>query len=361
MFERAWHIGTFAKIPVKIHWTFLLILIYVAFSGLSQGGTLASITMELIFVLCMFLCVVLHEFGHALTAKRYGITTEDIILLPIGGVARLRNMPEKPKQELIIAIMGPMVNVIIAILLFSFLFTRFGAEYFSLEQIGQLNFSNWTGFLPLLMISNIMLVVFNMIPAFPMDGGRVLRALLSMGFGRLKATRIASIIGQVICVILILIGLYYEAYTLALIGVFIFFSATQEYRSVALDAVIKNKTLNDCYRKEFHSFTEYTTVEEAFQYLMHSRDRQFIVINLLGQYSGTISAKQIIEARKKDPQLRLSEIYNRRILSLDADTEIMNAMYVLRSQAEIVMVMKEDELLGVADMEAIQHFMETQG
>lgn len=360
MFERAWHIGTFANIPVKIHWTFILILVYVGSTAASHGSAWLAIVIELCFVLTMFLCVVLHEFGHALTAKRYGIETEDIILLPIGGVARLRNLPEKPIQELIIAIMGPMVNVIIAIILFSYLFSRFGVEYFSIENFGGLDFASWYGFIPLLMISNILLVLFNMIPAFPMDGGRVLRALLAMGLGRLRATKIASIIGQIICVILVLTGLYYEAYTLSIIGVFIFFSATQEYRSVALDIAIRDKHISDCYRKDFHSFTEYTTVREAYDFLLHRRDRAFPVINLMGQFSGTITSRQIQIALKTNPETRISEIYNRRLLSLNSSTSLMNAMYALRSQADLILVTEADEVIGVIDMDAIQQFIELQ-
>lgn len=360
MFEHAWHIGTFAKIPVKIHWTFILILIYVGSSAASQGSDWKSILIELCFVLAMFLCVVLHEFGHALTAQRYGIRTEDIILLPIGGVARLRNLPEKPFHELIIAVMGPMVNVFISILLFSYLITRFGGEYFDLENLGNLDFTSWSGFLPLLMISNILLVVFNMIPAFPMDGGRVLRSLLAMGIGRLKATRIASIIGQVICVVLIIVGIYYEAYTLSLIGVFIFFSATQEYRSVVLDTIIRNKTLKECYRSEYHSFTEYTPVKEAYEFILHNRDRYFPVINLMGQFCGSVSAKQIQSAFKKNPDQKISDIANNKLISLNSSTELMNVLYILRSQAELILVTEGDEVIGVIDMDAIQRYIELQ-
>ncbi len=360
MFERSWHIGTFANIPVKIHWSFILILIYVGSSAASAGSDWWSIVIELSFVLAMFLCVVLHEFGHALTAKHYGIQTEDIILLPIGGVARLKNLPDKPIQELIVAIMGPMVNVAIAIILFMYLVSMFGASYFDIDNLGNLSFSDWSGFLPLLMISNIMLVIFNMIPAFPMDGGRVLRALLAMQLGRLKATRIASIVGQIICIILVIIGLYFEAYTLALIGVFIFFSATQEYRSVALDSVIKDKTISECYRKEYHSFTEYTTVKEAYGFMLHRRDRTFPVINLMGQFCGSVSSKQIQQAHKTNPDIRISEIYNRKLLSLSADTFIINALYALKTQADLVLVTQEDSVIGVIDSDAIQQYIDLQ-
>ena len=361
MFEQAWHVGTFAKIPVKIHWTFLLILVYVASTSFSQGAGFDAIFIEICFVLAMFFCVVLHEFGHALTAQRYGIRTEDIILLPIGGVARLRNMPEKPIQELIIAVMGPMVNIIIAVLVFIGLLSLYGFPYFSMDNFQNLDFSNWKGFLPLLMISNIMLVVFNMIPAFPMDGGRVLRALLAMGFGRLKATRIASIVGQIICVFLIIIGLYYEAYTLAIIGVFIFLNATQEYKSVALDSPLKNKTIQDCYRKDFHSFTDYTTVRDAYEFIMHQTNRHFMVINLYGQYCGTVSAKAIKAAYKLNPETRISEIYQPKLLSLAASTSVAHALYALRGQTNLILVTEADAVIGVLDQESVQQLLDMEG
>jgi predicted transcriptional regulator len=193
-----------------------------------------------------------------------------------------------------------------------------------------------------------------------MDGGRVLRAVLAMGLGRLKATRIASIVGQIICVILIVIGLYYEAYTLSLIGVFIFFSATQEYRSVALDSVIKDKTIGDCYRKDFHSFTEYTTVREAYEFILHRRDRTFPVINLMGQFCGSVSSKQIQLAFKSNPDIRIAEVYNRKLLSLSADTLIINAMYALKTQADLVLVTEADNVIGVIDSDAIQQYIELQ-
>lgn len=360
MFEQAWRLGTFANIPVKVHWTFFLILAFFGYDAWSQGTGLEGIVIELCFVLTLFLCVLLHEFGHALTAKKYGIVTEDIILLPIGGVARLRNLPEKPVQELVIAVMGPAVNVVIAILIVVYFIATYGLSYFSIQLIEELNSISWSGFLPKLLISNVALVVFNMIPAFPMDGGRVLRAFLAMGFGKLKATRIASIIAQIICTIWIIAAIYFGLYLLAVIGGFIFMSATQEYRSVALDAAIRNKTINDCYRKEYHSFTEYTTVKEAYEFILHRRDRTFPVINLMGQFSGSVSSKQIQLAFKKNQELKISEIFNNTLLSLHSSTALYNAMYAIKSQSELILVTELDEVIGVVDMDAIQHLIELQ-
>lgn len=358
MFEKAWYIGSFAKIPVKIHWSFLLILVFVAGSSASQGADTLSILIELCFLLTMFLCVVLHEFGHALTAKMYGIKTEDIILLPIGGVARLRQMPEKPLQELVIAVMGPAVNVVIATILFALLYSKFGPAYFNLAQLEQLGFSNWTGFLPLLMISNVLLVVFNMIPAFPMDGGRVLRALLSMGFGRLKATRVASFIGQAICIVFIIGGLYYEAYTLSIIGVFIFLGASQEYRSVAMDMALKGKTIRDCYRKDYQNLTEYTTVADAFQYMLHYNYHYFPVINLYGHCIGWVSSRQIQKVYKQQPQLRIGDICSKNILSLHPDTSLLSAMTSLQGAYEMILVVEHDQIIGILDRQSIQNYMD---
>lgn len=358
MFEKAWYIGSFAKIPVKIHWSFLLILVFVAGSSASQGADTMSIFIELCFLLTMFLCVVLHEFGHALTAKMYGIKTEDIILLPIGGVARLRQMPENPVQELVIAVMGPVVNVVIALLLFAFLYSQYGPMYFSLEQLELLGFSNWTGFLPLLMISNILLVVFNMIPAFPMDGGRVLRALLSMGFGRLKATRMASLIGQAICIIFIVGGLYYEAYTLSIIGVFIFLGASQEYRSVVMDVSLKGKTIRDCYRKDYQNLTEYMTVADAFQYILHYNYHYFPVLNLYGHCIGWISAKQIQKVFKQQPQMRIGDVCSKNLLSLHPDTSLLSALSSMQGPHEMILVVEADQMIGILDRQSIQNYLD---
>lgn len=357
MFEKAWYIGTFAKIPVKIHWTFLLILVYVAGSGWADGATPNEILIELCFILTMFLCVVLHEFGHALTARRYGIKTEDIILLPIGGVARLRNMPEKPMHELIVAIMGPMVNVIIAAVLMVILSQILPMPIWDAGFLELVRFGSWSSFLPLLMISNIMLVVFNMIPAFPMDGGRVFRALLSMRFGKLKATRIASITGQIICVLLIAVGLYYGAYTLALIGVFIFLSASQEYRVVSMDAAVKNRTVRNCYLKDVPALTEYTDVAQAFGTILHYPYQYFPVINLFGNFIGWVSSAQIKAGLAKDSTIKISEICAHSVMSVHPDTPLSGVLQNLSGPNEMLLVVENEQVLGTIDRISIQQYL----
>ena len=183
--KAAWKIGTFSGIDVFIHATFILIIGWVGLSYWQQTQTLAGTLEGILFTLILFSFVVFHEFGHALTARRYGIKTRDITLYPIGGVARLERMPEKPVQEFWVALAGPAVNVVIAAVLFIWLLITGG-----LTPLSSLSLT--TGpFVERLMLVNVWLVLFNMIPAFPMDGGRVLRALLAMRMDYTRATQVS--------------------------------------------------------------------------------------------------------------------------------------------------------------------------
>ncbi|NOT37881.1 MAG: site-2 protease family protein, partial [Saprospiraceae bacterium] len=249
MIEQAFRIGSFANIPVRIHWSFFLLIFYIIGSGLYDKMDWPSIILLVAFTLCLFICVVLHEFGHALTAKKFGVKTADIILLPIGGVARLMNLPQKPSHELWIAIMGPVVNLIIAAIIFVGLFITYGAEMIHLFVVELSPRLSVGEFFAMLLQANILLMVFNLVPAFPMDGGRVLRALLAMKTSRLSATLWASRIGQLASIGFVIVGFYFEAWTLMLIGVFIFFGASQEYQFVKRDTKYKDKFIKDYYRR----------------------------------------------------------------------------------------------------------------
>jgi len=182
-------LGRLFGVPVYLHLTFLLLLGLVGLLGLFQGGPAAAIS-GVVMIASVFACVLLHEFGHILAARRYGIPTQDVILLPIGGVARLARMPDEPKQELVVALAGPAVNVAIAALLFPLISLGGGA------------------FLAQLFAINVMLFLFNMLPAFPMDGGRVLRALLARQMSYVRATDLAATIGKGMAVLLGAAGLF---------------------------------------------------------------------------------------------------------------------------------------------------------
>ncbi len=212
----SWHLGKLAGIDVRIHWTFLLLPAWIYVSSLAAGsGTLAA-TVAMLFILAIFGCVLLHEMGHALMARCFGIPTRDITLLPIGGVASLQRMPRQPWQELAIAVAGPAVNVVIAAAIF--------AGLFLLDPTA----GTAASFLTRVALVNIALAVFNMLPAFPMDGGRVLRSVLAMSMPYASATRIAATVGQVTAVGFGLLGLMSGNLMLALIAGFIFLAARGE-------------------------------------------------------------------------------------------------------------------------------------
>ena len=196
----SWRIGSVVGIPIYIHATFFLIIVWVALSHWLQGQTLGAILTGIAFVLALFACVVLHELGHALTARRYRIKTRDITLLPIGGIARLERMPDDPREELWVALAGPAVNVAIAAVLFLALYVTG-----SWQPLNRLSLAEGS-FLQRLMLLNVFLVGFNLLPAFPMDGGRVLRALLATTLSYVRSTQLAATIGQAMALLFGFVG-----------------------------------------------------------------------------------------------------------------------------------------------------------
>jgi Zn-dependent protease len=223
----SWRIGRIAGIDVYVHATFFLLLLWEAVRGYQAHGNPAEAVAGLVFILVLFGIVVLHELGHALAARGYGIRTRDIILLPIGGVARLERMPRDPWQELVVAIAGPAVNVVLAAGIYTGLALGRGLSTFgdSLRVGG--------GFLDRLFWVNVSLAVFNLLPAFPMDGGRVLRAALALRLDYVRATRIAATVGQGMALLFGLLGLLFDPF-LVFIAVFIWLGAAVEVQQAEL-------------------------------------------------------------------------------------------------------------------------------
>jgi Zn-dependent protease len=259
LYQQRFRLGTYFGIDLFVHWTFALLLAFVVYTAWGSGADRDGIIFAIVQLLAVFLCVTLHEYGHALAARQYGVGTYDITLLPIGGVARLSRIPRVPLQEFVIAIAGPAVNVVIAMLLFAFIFAIGQGWIFttfikvllgnaSAEQLTALDVklsevisdpSPLALVLSLLLI-NMMLVAFNLIPAFPMDGGRVLRSLLAMVMPYLPATRLAQRIGMVCAVLMAAAALMSDPpkLVMGLIAGFIAFAGLAEVRQVELrDAV----------------------------------------------------------------------------------------------------------------------------
>lgn len=218
--------GSISGIDLFVHWTFLAMLVGIFVFYVYQGLTITAALMGIGLILAVFGCVVLHELGHAFMARRFGIPTIDIVMYPIGGVARLKRMPREPKQEFLIAIAGPAVNLGLAGMLY--LLTSL------LDASTALSAAMTPGgnVLTMLMWVNLGLVVFNLLPAFPMDGGRVLRAALASRMDYRNATHVASLIGQGMAFLFAVYGLFTGLWTLPLVAVFVFMAARQEVQHV---------------------------------------------------------------------------------------------------------------------------------
>jgi len=223
-------VATIAGIPIKIHWTFLFTILIIASIVLKHKMDLTTSMLLSLFVVILFVLVIMHEYGHALMARRFHIKTRDIIITPIGGIARLEGMPKRPVQELLVAFAGPFVNLFLALIFFGVLYAMETEDFFLREKESIEVLTDPVGFIFLIAMMNTILFVFNLFPAYPMDGGRILRALLSMKMSRRKATIIAANVGRVLSIGFIIFGAYNRMITLLFIGIFIYFVATREYQ-----------------------------------------------------------------------------------------------------------------------------------
>lgn len=278
-------------IEIKIHATFFLLLAWLGWLYYRAGGVPAAVD-GLFFVLLIFVCVLLHELGHALAAAQFGIRTPDITLLPIGGVARLERMPEKPSQEIAVTLAGPAVNVVIAVVLWLALGLTMG---FPGAQAFQQAEAPMT--LRLLAV-NIWLVIFNAIPAFPMDGGRLLRALLALRMNYARATQIAASIGHAIAFLFFIIGLWANP-MLILIAVFVYFGASNEALVAQMRSISKDLRVSAAMVTQFQSLPLEATLNEAVEALLRTSQHEFPVTDHDGQVRGILTRDDMIAALRK--------------------------------------------------------------
>lgn len=284
-------IARIAGIEVRLHVTLVLFLAWIGFSYYRVGG--ASAAMDgLLFVVALFGCVLLHEFGHALAARAFGIRTPDITMLPIGGVARLQRMPDKPWQELVVAIAGPLVNVVIALGLI--LWMGHGTDLGHLERLHQPG----TSLAPKLATVNIGLVLFNLIPAFPMDGGRILRALLAMTLPYARATQIAAWIGQALAFAFGFIGLFVNP-MLIFIAFFVFIGAQQEAAMAQMKDISLGIPVSEAMVTHLVKLTPRATLDDAVEALLRTSQHEFPVVDDAGAVLGVLIRDDLITALKR--------------------------------------------------------------
>lgn len=328
---------------VKVHVTFVLVLGLLWLSWQRAGGVATALTLTGLF-LALFLCVLLHEFGHILMARHFGIRTPDVVLLPIGGVARLERMPSEPRQELLIALAGPAVTALIAAGCWGWLAAR--GEPVTLRGIDELQ-----GSLALnLLQANLILLAFNLVPAFPLDGGRVLRALLAMRFPPLKATRIAAGAGQALAVAFGLAGLAIGNPFWLVIAFFVFVTAGQEVASTTARVAGEGILADQMMVTQFQTLPVYATLRQAVDLLLQSEQREFPVVDNLGQVEGLLTRDHLIRGlATRGPDSPVAEVMARPVPRLAPGLGFEAALTRLRESGlpALPVVDAEGRLLGL--------------
>ena len=346
--------GRLAGIDLYVHLTFFLLLAWVAFIHWQQNGSIAAATSGVIFILAIFACVVLHELGHALTAKKYGIKTRDIILLPIGGIARLEKMPDKPLQELWVALAGPAVNVVIVIVLAAFLYVSN-----SFASVSQPTLTSGS-LIERIIAVNIFLVLFNMIPAFPMDGGRVLRALLATRMEYTKATQFSAALGQGIALLFGIIGLFFNP-LLVFIAFFVWIGAAQEASMTQLKSALSGIPVNQAMLTDFKSISKNQTLEQAIALILAGSQKDFPVTRN-GSIEGVLTQSNLLRALSKQGRnAPVSSAMQQDFMTVDAFDMLETAFKKLKEcNCHTLPVTRHGRLVGLMTMDNIGEFMRIQ-
>lgn len=328
--------GTYFGIPVRIHFTFPLILVIFGIRAAMTGG-LGEALWTVLFVLIVFVCVVLHEFGHSLQIMRYGIPVRDIVLLPIGGMARAERIPENPWQEIVVAISGPLVNFVLATIFFAIL-------YFTGSS-----FDPDVSLVASLFWINIVLGVFNLVPAFPMDGGRILRGLLATRLPYLRATRYARAVGQLIALGFVVLGFISSSFImLPVIAVFIFFGAMSEETMIRVRLTLEGKQLGEFVRAGQVGFDPETTVEEAFTTANAYRAPAYAVVSGATGAVGVVSFQALSDAIRAGAGSTAVGEHANPVAMLQASMPAIKAYYLMKAEKQLhVGVADHDAFIGL--------------
>jgi stage IV sporulation protein FB len=342
-------------IEVRVHVTFFLLLAWIGYAYYSIGGTDAAIQ-GVVFILAIFGCVLLHEFGHALAARIYGIQTPDITLLPIGGVARMQRIPDQPIQEIVVALAGPAVNVVIAGVLFAVV-----GRIDDLSEIAEFVSPN-LGLLPKLAVVNVWLVLFNMLPAFPMDGGRVLRAALAMFMNYSAATQVAASIGQALALGLGILGLLGNP-MLIFIAIFVYLAATQESHRVQMKSLAQGLHVRDAMVTKFYSLAEHDTLQRAIDALLRTSQHEFPVVKTDGTILGIITRDDMLAAyRDRGSECPVTEVMQTNVPKVSDSTPLEKALQQMQECAcpALAAVDRQGRLVGLMTLENLGELLMVQ-
>jgi len=346
------NLGSIAGTAIRIHITFLLFLVWLGVIYYRQGGAEAA-WQGTIFIVLIFLCVLLHELGHVFAARRYGVVTRDVTLWPFGGIASMERMPDRPSEELIVAVAGPAVNVAIAALLILWLWPQLDLENFAKIEDPTVSLAvKIAG-------ANIILVLFNLIPAFPMDGGRVLRALLAMRTGNARATEMAATIGQGFAVVFGVLGIFYNP-MLIIIAVFIFLAASGEATQAQLRAVAQGTLVSDAMITTFESLPSSATVSDAADALIRTTQTEFPIVDGSGHLLGVLTRDAMIKALKhRGPDAPVLEVMQADVPTIGANAKLDYALrsFLQRGEAVVGVTAADGKLIGLLTVQNLGEMM----
>ncbi len=354
---KTWRIATIFGIPIHLHWTLGLFVLFFIWFAKQEALSTENIALLFGFVIALFCCILLHEFGHSLTAKRFGVKTRDIILSPIGGLARLESIPNDPWKEFKIAINGPLVNLLIAIILVVFILL-FGYPILPDINNGVVSIGS-SNFLQMLMYTNIGVFMFNLIPAFPMDGGRILRSLLSLKLGRVSATKWASILGKLLAICFTLYAVFHGHLLLIIIGPFIYFLAGQEYRQVLLSDKMKTTILSEIMVTKFTKVYNDEPINSLLESVELTDEKNFLVYDHEDQICGSLP-ELFLEEIKNNPSsyTSVNEISSPNFLYVESKQSVDKVFQIMKEKGlAIVAVVEKEIVVGVVDRTTISRFI----
>lgn len=344
-------IGRFAGIDLYVHATFFLLILWVVALHWLGSHTMNGVGSGLLSILALFACVVLHEFGHALTARHYGIVTKDITLLPIGGVSRFERLPEKPSQELAVSIAGPIVNVAIAGLIYLGLFLTNG-----FKPITALSITNGP-FFERLLVANLLLAVFNLIPAFPMDGGRALRAFLATRMDHVAATQLAAAIGQGLALIFGLVGLFFDPF-LVFIALFVWIGAAHESQSVQVRDAFSGIPIRAAMLKDFKTLSTNNTLGDAVKIVLEGSQHDFPVM-WGDRVMGILTRANLLAGLSEHgPDKLVTSVMQREFATAEPNEMLQTALSRLAtSPTRIMPVLQDGTLVGLVTQENLGEYL----